>query len=431
VSGLTSLSTFLFLAMFSLLTGAYNSYLASPQLNIVLVGASGTGKTTTLERLKVTHFDLKSTTTRGRSVMITTTQSTPIDATVLGFPAGESDTAGVTTTQQQPHSPTPAAQGELVEVVVSPRMMRPVHSPKCVSSSESADVTVISTSNRRRMWVCPAPKKYAHANEDPDDDDDDVNDSGTRPLVPSTSQVDRRSSTQGSMESVELNIATPTRAAATTNTDPNCGNGKPASNSWNDASSYDAVKAKHKMLPLHRIRPTIGTNVGKVEIGGAKCSFYDVGGRLRDLWERYYADADAVIFVWKVPVFDDHGEDGSDSGSENESAITAPEQQELLQQVRAAISDDVPFLVMGHVFDNATTIVQTSCRPGKLYSTTSCLPHYHNPCQAMFFVNAQSGQGLTASMEWLIPLAKRQKKLRDKTALSESSKADDVALDKK
>jgi hypothetical protein len=34
-------------------------------------------------------------------------------------------------------------------------------------------------------------------------------------------------------------------------------------------------------------------------------------------------------------------------------------------------------------------------------------------------------------MEWLIPLAKRQKKLRDKTALSESSKADDVALDKK
>ncbi|EEC42545.1 predicted protein, partial [Phaeodactylum tricornutum CCAP 1055/1] len=62
-------------------------------------------------------------------------------------------------------------------------------------------------------------------------------------------------------------------------------------------TTLERLKAKHKMLPLHRIRPTIGTNVGKVEIGGAKCSFYDVGGRLRDLWERYYADADAVIFV--------------------------------------------------------------------------------------------------------------------------------------
>uniref|UniRef100_A0A7S2HYN3 Uncharacterized protein n=2 Tax=Helicotheca tamesis TaxID=374047 RepID=A0A7S2HYN3_9STRA len=54
-----------------------------------------------------------------------------------------------------------------------------------------------------------------------------------------------------------------------------------------------------KMFPLRMVRPTSGMNIGKVEMCGCKCNFWDLGGaeKMRILWERYYADADAVVFV--------------------------------------------------------------------------------------------------------------------------------------
>merc|ERR1719253_2179618 len=60
------------------------------------------------------------------------------------------------------------------------------------------------------------------------------------------------------------------------------------------------VKANAKMLPLRMIRPTIGTNLAKIDMYGAKCHIFDVGGKMQGLWERYYDDCDAVIFCWKL-----------------------------------------------------------------------------------------------------------------------------------
>ena len=92
------------------------------------------------------------------------------------------------------------------------------------------------------------------------------------------------------------------------------------------------VKPKAKMLPLSKIRPTskydcenvqtaldgccafavclidvavptflflslvlvVGTNLGKLQMYGAECRIFDVGGRLQDLWERYYDDCDVL-----------------------------------------------------------------------------------------------------------------------------------------
>ncbi|KAI9222913.1 ADP-ribosylation factor family-domain-containing protein [Blastocladiella britannica] len=48
-----------------------------------------------------------------------------------------------------------------------------------------------------------------------------------------------------------------------------------------------------------KIAPTIGLNIGKVLLDSAHVNFWDLGGQreLRPIWEKYYAEAHAVIFV--------------------------------------------------------------------------------------------------------------------------------------
>ncbi|KAF9600643.1 hypothetical protein IFM89_011226 [Coptis chinensis] len=52
-------------------------------------------------------------------------------------------------------------------------------------------------------------------------------------------------------------------------------------------------------LPLDRIVPTVGLNIGRVEASKTKLVFWDLGGQvgLRTIWEKYYDEAHAVIYV--------------------------------------------------------------------------------------------------------------------------------------
>jgi hypothetical protein len=143
---------------------------------------------------------------------------------------------------------------------------------------------------------------------------------------------------------------------------------------------------------------------------GAKCHIFDVGGRLQDLWERYYDDCDAVIFCWKLGEDPDQPSRYSDETSQDD--ISDPEtvykkQQKMLHDVRKAIPDDVPFLIFGHIFGNANVKVVD-----KMYSTELLLPYYHNPMTGLCCGSAKTGAGVQTAMEWLIPLARRQQKER-------------------
>lgn len=52
-------------------------------------------------------------------------------------------------------------------------------------------------------------------------------------------------------------------------------------------------------LPPDRIVPTVGLNIGRVEAHKAKLIFWDLGGQvgLRTIWEKYYDEAHAVLYV--------------------------------------------------------------------------------------------------------------------------------------
>lgn len=153
----------------------------------------------------------------------------------------------------------------------------------------------------------------------------------------------------------------------------------------------------------------VGSNLAKLDMYGAKCHIFDVGGRLQELWERYYDDCDAVIFCWKLgedpekPPLDE--EDSYEEADDPQNIYK--KQQKVLNDVRKAIPDDIPFLIFGHIFGNANKAVVD-----RMYSTDLLLPHYHNPMTGLCCGSAKTGAGVQEAMEWLIPLAKRQQKER-------------------
>lgn len=128
----------------------------------------------------------------------------------------------------------------------------------------------------------------------------------------------------------------------------------------------------------------VGMNLAKVDLCGTNCRIWDVGGKMHDLWERYFDDADAVIYC-----------------------ISAEHQNcEILEETRLSISDDVPFLIFFHNMNTTTT------NPELLLTCDDLLPHYHNNMMTLMEGSAKSGQGVREALEWLIPLAKRQQQLR-------------------
>ena len=128
---------------------------------------------------------------------------------------------------------------------------------------------------------------------------------------------------------------------------------------------------------------------------------------MKSVWDRYYEDCDAVIFCWKLGDDPDKEPDSGDESDNEEEPFDMSQQQEILQEVRKSIPDDIPFLVLSHVFGNVNLEITD-----KMYSTDALLPHYHNPMTSMCCGSAKTGGGVESAMEWLIPLAKRQQKER-------------------
>jgi GTPase SAR1 family protein len=442
--------------MFSLVSGLCSEYFSPQQINLLVVGVQGSGKTTLLERIKVTDFPAKSV-----PVITSDADDKPQSKKIAGqapenlrskiFVSDELEDyeppastrarrrAKDSSPQQPPKSrfgwlcpPPPKFRQSRLDasqrsdiftddfygsdhfdshimddsedetessLVERSSPMARSRVPMKRSNSNPNILTLGSSSHHRNAVLAASAPTH-----------------GGGPLgLPAPRRISDHTSDElrkSSMETIDLESSMRSPKRQVMEQRPFLDNGREV-----HVEEYD-IKSGAKMLPLEKIRPTIGINLAKAEICGAKVHIWDLGGKLQELWSRYYADADAVVFVWKLSRDDvlrqqQHGEFSSDDNDMEGSSrppVTAEAQKIVLEKVRSAVADDVPFVVLGNLFRPPCY-----CEPDVLYSTDQLLPHYHNPHQAVFLANAASGQGVKTALEWLLTTAKRQKRIRERS----------------
>mmetsp|Transcript_8020 Transcript_8020/g.12390 ORF Transcript_8020/g.12390 Transcript_8020/m.12390 type:complete len:133 (-) Transcript_8020:277-675(-) len=129
-------------------------------------------------------------------------------------------------------------------------------------------------------------------------------------------------------------------------------------------------------------------NLAKMDICKCRCQFWDIGGSMKNLWERYYPDSDAVILVVDMNDLDDL----------------------ILQEILTQVEDHIPILIFGNRKPSVGPEEQSAKKK------TMGLPPQFAAAESSFrmkFVegSAKTGEGVKAAMEWLIPFAKRQQQL--------------------
>ncbi|KAL9187844.1 hypothetical protein ACHAXT_006222 [Thalassiosira profunda] len=326
--------------MFSLASGIYQSYFAPPKLSILIIGIDGAGKTSLLERIKVTDIQTKievdasgapspalsssyakgavagvgnniaaGTNGAGHEVRQGQRRGQPVEG---GKPArlppplppkqavkssqwvkkavegGFSDDAEshasadpVDFLESVPPPPLVStgnsgiSMGSISDEGSSRKAARPPLPPRRDTPNNLTSTPVIETPTKQNSFIqllrCPSPGKYSSAALGEEDDEYNENPAGGRDALEPWSTEYLKDYYIDYKEGEEFDVK-----------QPRGGNGK----------------AK-KMFPLDRIRPTLGQNLAKLDLCGCKCSLFDLSGaeKMRPLWDRYYRDTDAVIYV--------------------------------------------------------------------------------------------------------------------------------------
>jgi GTPase SAR1 family protein len=318
--------------MFGLASGVYQNYFAPPKLSILIVGLDGSGKTALLERVKVTNITTqldvvtsqlppsysKGAVVWGTSDLIAASDdgATFNGRKVGGMPARLPpplppskaarsrkfvDKAAASSTaknhegennreyDEDEHKIKEAARLFISSDVpplpfdMSSNTQQPARPPLPTNNTKRKDVMVTSSNpnsdNARgsvimNMLRCPSPQKYTAAAAGGEEDE----------------YLDER------------DVANSTTAASFLSDDDEIVDGEYLKDyhiDFNESQQFDVKNSKLKMFPLEKIRPTLGQNLAKLDMCGCKCSLFDLSGaeKMRPLWERYYRDADAIVYV--------------------------------------------------------------------------------------------------------------------------------------
>jgi len=157
----------------------------------------------------------------------------------------------------------------------------------------------------------------------------------------------------------------------------------------------EQMKATYKkMEPLSpdNIMPTVGLNIGRVDVNSVKLIFWDLGGQaeLRSIWDKYFGEAHAVIFV----VDSADGERFSEAKNELDLLLKNSDMQDV-PLLFCVNKQDLPQALPPADIDKLfnLTEVKASSRGFKMQSLT-----------------AITGQGIEESINWLVNTLKAKTK---------------------
>jgi len=158
----------------------------------------------------------------------------------------------------------------------------------------------------------------------------------------------------------------------------------------------DAFSADVKGLLPEQIIPTVGMNIANLSAGNAKLpvdmTFWDLGGAfgLRGIWESYFADADACVYVV----------DGADEDALEEAMV---ELERVLRNKK--FSTNIPTLIISSKSDLAgpegLEMVRASCEDVFARVASSAARRGSRREWKIFPVDGLSGAGIRPAIEWL------------------------------
>ncbi|XP_042062555.1 ADP-ribosylation factor-related protein 1-like isoform X1 [Salvia splendens] len=159
------------------------------------------------------------------------------------------------------------------------------------------------------------------------------------------------------------------------------------------ATFLEKVKSQYSNLeglPPDRIVPTVGLNIGRVEASNTKLVFWDLGGQpgLRSIWEKYYEEAHAVVYVIDASC--------QSRFEDSKSALEKVLRHEDLQ--------GAPLLILANKQDCEGAV------PADELSQYLDLKKLNERVYAFQAVSATDGLGIKESVNWLVDAMERSER---------------------
>lgn len=150
-------------------------------------------------------------------------------------------------------------------------------------------------------------------------------------------------------------------------------------------------KLKPEKTQSTDIVPTIGFTVEKISMTGLSFTIFDMSGqgRYRSLWEHYYGDAQAIIFV-------------IDSSDKLRMVVAKEELDELLRH-QTVKSKKIPILFFANKMDLRESL--SSVKVSGLLKLETIKDKPWHICAS----NALTGEGLHEGVEWLTDQLQQQR----------------------
>ncbi|KAJ4772209.1 ADP-ribosylation factor-related protein 1 [Rhynchospora pubera] len=151
-----------------------------------------------------------------------------------------------------------------------------------------------------------------------------------------------------------------------------------------------SIYSKIEGLPPDRILPTVGLNIARIDASNAKLVFWDLGGQvgLRTIWEKYYEEAHAIIYVI----------DASSPNSFHDARSA------LEKVLRHRDLQGAPLLILANKQDVAEAV---SAEELERYLDLKDLDERPYVFQS---VSAYEGTGIKFSIDWLVDAMERSKR---------------------